>query len=145
MKEGLTAFIVGLLFGVGLTISGMTQPQKVIAFLDFFGEWDPSLMFVMIGAIGVHFIGYRLIRRKTSPLLADAFRLPEERKVDRKLVAGSALFGVGWGAGGYCPGPALTSLATFDLGVLIFVSMMVIGMLLHARLNGARGRGARAD
>lgn len=126
------ALLAGLLFGLGLTVSGMTQPQKVIAFLDIFGNWNPALMLVMMGAIGVHALGYRLIKRRGSPLLADSFRIPEAKSIDRDLILGSAVFGIGWGLGGFCPGPALTSLVTLDLHVLTFVASMVCGMMLHA-------------
>ena len=106
MKSVLSALGSGVLFGVGLGLSGMTQPSKVIAFLDVFGAWDASLIFVMVGAILVHFALGRWIRRRESPLLDARFHLPTATPVDRALTAGSAVFGLGWGLGGYCPGPA---------------------------------------
>lgn len=136
MKNNLIAFFVGILMAVALGLAGMTQPSKVIGFLDFFGEFDPSLMFVMIGAIGVHFVAYRLIIKRPSPLFASDFQVPKV-KIDVKLLTGAAIFGVGWGLSGFCPGPALTSLATGMKEVLIFVLAMAGGQwiffLLRAR------------
>lgn len=123
-------FAVGVLFALGLGISGMTQPQKVVGFLDILGSWDPSLMFVMIGAIGVHMISYRLIRKRSSPVLTADWHVPAEKRIDSKLLLGAALFGAGWGIAGYCPGPAITSLASFEAQPLIFVGSMIFGMLL---------------
>lgn len=123
-------FAVGVLFALGLGISGMTQPQKVVGFLDILGSWDPSLMFVMIGAIGVHMISYRLIRKRSSPVLTADWHVPVEKRIDSKLLLGAALFGIGWGIAGYCPGPAITSLANFEAQPLIFVGSMIFGMLL---------------
>lgn len=123
------AFLTGLLFAIGLAISGMTQPKKVLAFLDVFGEWDPSLMFVMVGAIGVYAFAYRLILKRQKPILTDTLQIPEPKKVDRSLVLGSLLFGVGWGLAGFCPGPALTSLATLQKSPLVFAVGLFIGMI----------------
>lgn len=129
--QHLAAFGSGLVFALGLTVSGMTDPSKVIGFLDVFGAWDPSLAFVMIGAIGVHLFAYRLAVRRASPLYAQAFQLPSVRTIDKKLVIGAGLFGLGWGLGGFCPGPALTSLVTLSPGVLVFAGGMLAGMLAH--------------
>ncbi|MDX9730447.1 MAG: YeeE/YedE family protein [Bdellovibrionales bacterium] len=129
MKTGIIALVVGFVFALGLGISGMTQPQKVIGFLDVFGAWDPSLVFVMIGAIAVHFVTYRLIRRRSSPLLSPQWHVPTKREVTPALVIGSVLFGVGWGLGGFCPGPAIVSLA----GVSEFASGLGSGFGLQAR------------
>ena len=134
---GLVAFGSGALFGVGLLVSGMTQPAKVIGFLDVFGAWDPSLAFVMLGAIAVHFVAYRLIRRRASPLLAEKWVLPTRRDIDFKLVAGAAVFGLGWGLAGYCPGPAVVSLASGAPGVVVFTAAMLAGMLAASRLERA--------
>lgn len=131
MKNGMIALLVGTIFGVGLTISGMTQPSKVIGFLNVFGDWDPSLAFVMLGAIGVHLFAYRIKARQTSPLLADEFYLPGKKEADSKLVLGSVIFGIGWGLGGYCPGPAITSLASLRGDVVLFVGSMALGMLVQ--------------
>jgi uncharacterized membrane protein YedE/YeeE len=135
VKEAALALLAGVLFGAGLLISGMTRPQKVIGFLDLFGAWDASLLLVMIGAIGVHFAAYRLIRGRRSPLLASQFSLPTRHDIDLRLIAGAALFGVGWGLGGYCPGPAVTSIATSTTPVLVFVGAMLLGMFSTQRLE----------
>jgi uncharacterized protein len=131
MKSAISALAAGLVFGLGLGLSGMTQPPKVIGFLDVFGAWDPSLMFVMIGAISVHFGLSRLIRRRERPLLDGRFHLPTARDVDRKLVVGSAVFGVGWGLGGFCPGPAIVALGSGARSALVFVAAMALGMAVQ--------------
>ncbi len=130
MSKNITALTMGILFAIGLGISGMTQPQKVIGFLDLFGQWDPSLAFVMIGAIGVHASMYRWIRKRSSPVLADQFHVPNRSDLTPPLLVGAALFGVGWGVAGFCPGPGLTSLASGNLASLVFVGGMVGGMLV---------------
>lgn len=126
--------LAGLTFGLGLAISGMTQPQKVIAFLDPW-HWDPSLVFVMISAIFVHSIAYLWRRQLPRPVLDQRWHLPSQTHITRRLVLGSAIFGVGWGLGGFCPGPALASLATLDLRVVVFVGSMVLGMLAFRYLE----------
>ena len=131
MKALLTSFGSGIIFAIGLGISGMTQPVKVIGFLDFFGAWDASLGFVMLGAIAVYFAAYRLSGHMSSPLLAPDFSLPKRGDLDAKLILGAVIFGAGWGLGGFCPGPALTSLASGALPVFVFVISMGIGMYLH--------------
>jgi len=131
MKSTLSALGAGLVFGVGLGLSGMTRPAKVLAFLDVFGSWDPSLMFVMMGAIFVHFVLSRWIRRRQRPLLEPRFHLPAARNVDRELVIGSAVFGLGWGLGGYCPGPAIVSLGSGAMSAIVFVAAMAAGMGLQ--------------
>ena len=131
MNALLTSFISGMVFALGLGISGMTRPVKVIGFLDFFGTWDASLAFVMIGAIAVYFAAYRWSSKMPSPLLASDFSLPKRSDLDAKLILGAAIFGAGWGLGGFCPGPALTSLASGAPAVLIFVAAMLVGMRLH--------------
>ena len=130
------ALLAGLLFGVGLGLSGMTLPSKVLGFLDVTGHWDPSLMLVMVGAIGVHAALYRVIRRRRSPLFDDVFHVPTSRVLDGKLVGGALLFGVGWGLGGFCPGPALVSLATGHTGPLVFLGAMLLGMGLQRAVGG---------
>jgi len=133
-KNNLIALIVGYLFALGLGIAGMTQPQKIIGFLDLFSEhvsWDPSLLFVMIGAIAVHALSYQYVKGKTSPLFSSEWYLPTKKEITPSLIIGSLLFGIGWGLGGYCPGPALTALASFDKKPAIFVFSMVVGMLLY--------------
>lgn len=130
MKNAVAALIVGFIFALGLGLSGMTQPQKVIGFLDLFGHWDPSLIFVMVGAIAVHFVTYKLIRRRTSPLLSAQWHVPTKKEITPALVAGAFIFGVGWALGGFCPGPAVTSLASFTTTPLVFVISMLAGMVL---------------
>jgi hypothetical protein len=122
--------IAGLLFGLGLVISGMANPAKVLNFLDLAGSWDPSLAFVMAGAVAVTFIGYKLVFRQTRPLLAARFHLPEMKQIDRRLALGAGIFGVGWGLSGFCPGPAITSLPLLAKGTLVFVPAMLAGMTL---------------
>jgi uncharacterized membrane protein YedE/YeeE len=124
----LVNLLLGLLFGVGLVVSGMSDPAKVLNFLDFFGNWDPSLAFVMTGAVLVAFTGYRLVLKRARPLLAATLHLPTRTDVDRRLVAGAAIFGVGWGLGGFCPGPALTALGLATPGVLVFLPAMFAGI-----------------
>jgi uncharacterized membrane protein YedE/YeeE len=137
-----SAFAAGLLFGAGLVISGMTQPQKVLGFLDPFGQFDASLMFVMLGAIAVHFIAYRVRARRSAPLYSAKFLVPTRRDIDAKLLAGAFIFGAGWGLGGYCPGPGIVSLAGGGLSALAFVSAMLLGTLatIKAELLFARPR-----
>lgn len=130
MKNSFIALLVGFLFALGLGLSGMTQPSKVVGFLDFFGDWDPSLAFVMIGAITIHALAYIWIKNKTSPLFSTDWHIPKKQELSSALVIGAFLFGIGWGLGGYCPGPALTSLASFSYRPLIFVVSMVTGVLL---------------
>lgn len=130
MRESAVAFLCGLLFALGLGVSGMTQPAKVTAFLDVAGHWDASLLFVMFGAIAVYAAGYRWAMKRSKPLWAEVFRVPAVRSVDKRLVLGSAIFGIGWGLVGYCPGPALTSLVSFRLEPALFVLSMMAGMAL---------------
>lgn len=130
MKNAVAALVVGFVFALGLGLSGMTQPQKVIGFLDLFGNWDPSLIFVMAGAIAVHFVTYKLIRRRASPLLSTQWHVPTKKDITPALIIGAFIFGVGWALGGFCPGPAVTSLASFTKTPLVFVISMLVGMVL---------------
>jgi len=132
MKLKVTSFLSGIVFALGLGISGMTRPIKIIGFLDFFGHWDPSLAFVMIGAFSVYFVAYRMSRRMPAPLFIENFSIPSRSDLDLRLIGGAAIFGAGWGLGGFCPGPALVSIASGALPVLIFVVAMALGMYLHA-------------
>lgn len=125
------SFLVGLLFAVGLAISGMTHPSKVIGFLDFFGDWDPDLTFVMGGAVVSFYLLRRLTGQVKSPLLGREFHLPTKDALDAPLILGALSFGVGWGLLGFCPGPALTSLVTFEPQTLLFIGAMVGGMFGH--------------
>jgi len=127
----------GAIFGIGLAISGMTKPSKVAGFLDLFGAWDPSLALVMIGAIAVHLVAYRIIRRHRSPLFAGHFHLPTRKDVDLRLVVGAAIFGVGWALAGFCPGPALVSAASGSVAALLFVTAMILGMKIEHVLGRA--------
>jgi uncharacterized membrane protein YedE/YeeE len=140
MNSLIAAFASGLIFALGLSLSGMTQPAKVTAFLDITGDWDPSLAFVMIGAILVHAVLYRLIRRRSSPLFAPLFAIPTRTEIDPRLVEGAALFGIGWGLGGFCPGPAVTALVSGQASVMIFVLAMLAGMYLYKMMETRRWR-----
>ena len=134
---------LGLLFGVGLVVSSMADPAKVLNFLDLFGTWDPSLAFVMGGAVLVAFIGYRLVLRRERPIVGSSFHLPGRNDIDGRVVVGPAIFGIGWGLGGFCPGPALTALGLGEAGTLAFVPAMFIGMWA-ARMLADRATLARA-
>ena len=129
--HALGAFVAGLIFGIGLIVSGMTDPSKVIGFLDLAGHWDPSLAFVMVGAIIVGMIGYAVARKRTVAFLGGAMHVPTARQIDRRLVLGSLVFGAGWGLAGFCPGPALVSLGTGQDKALAFVIAMLAGMALY--------------
>ena len=134
-KSNIASFICGIVFSIGLGISGMTQPQKVIGFLDVFGEWDLSLAFVMSGAVLSYLILQLWIQRNFSiPVLGGSFQITSRKDLDRSLIIGALLFGSGWGLGGYCPGPAITSLGSGSLNSLLFVVAMGIGMLVADRV-----------
>ncbi len=135
IKELLAAAFAGALFAVGLGVSGMTLPSKVQGFLDLFGDWDPSLAFVMGGAVVVYTIGYRLIVKKPKPLFTKTFSLPTRRDITPRLVVGSAMFGIGWGLAGLCPGPAVVATTTATLEVVAFVGAMLAGFFLHDLLD----------
>mgnify|MGYP001344759148 CR=1 FL=1 len=129
---------LGLLFGVGLVVSGMADPAKVLNFLDLFGTWDPSLAFVMGGAVIVAFVGYRLVLARGEPIVGSSFHLPTRSDIDARVIAGPAIFGIGWGLGGFCPGPALTALGLGATGTLAFVSAMIVGMWVARLLAESR-------
>ena len=131
MKSVVASFGAGLLFAVGLGVSGMTQPAKISGLLDLFGAWDASLALVMAGALSVSFLAHRLIMRRSGPLFDSRFHLPARQELDGRLLVGSAIFGVGWALGGYCPGPGLVSAASGSLPALVFVMSMAIGMKLE--------------
>lgn len=138
----LAALVSGAVFGLGLALSGMLDPARVQGFLDITGAWDPSLAFVLGGAVGVMFLGLRLIARFKRPAFDDRFHLPENRVIDRRLVLGSALFGIGWGIGGFCPGPGIAGLSLGRIEPLLFVVFMLAGMILHDQVFLRRaGRG----
>jgi uncharacterized membrane protein YedE/YeeE len=142
MRPSLSAFLSGLLFALGLGLSGMTDPANVLGFLDIAGDWDYRLAFVMGGAIAVHAALRPLIHKRERPLFAAKFPSFPASRVDLKLLAGAALFGVGWGLGGYCPGPALTSLASGGAQLLVFVPAMFAGMYLAQVLQARPSTGA---
>ncbi|HQS47760.1 MAG: hypothetical protein B7Y12_07860 [Rhizobiales bacterium 24-66-13] len=135
----LTALAAGLLFGLGLAISGLLNPAKVKAFLDITGAWDPSLIFVLSAGVIVAFIGYRLAFALHKPLFDDQLHLPTKTRIDRPLIIGSAIFGVGWGLAGFCPGPAIASLALGLLPAAIFAVAMFVGMVTHDRFLAGKG------
>jgi uncharacterized membrane protein YedE/YeeE len=134
------ALIVGMLFGIGLIVSGMTDPSKVIGFLDLAGPWDPSLGLVMAGAIAVALLAFRIAAGRARSLLGDAMRLPSANRIDRRLVLGGLAFGAGWGIAGYCPGPALASLAGGGAKPLIFSAAMLAGMAIFELAERLRSR-----
>ena len=128
-------WLSGLIFGIGIAVSGMMNPAKVLNFFDIAGIWDPSLAFVMGGAVVVTFIGYRLVLRRPAPVFAPSFALPQNRRIDARLVGGAAIFGVGWGIAGFCPGGALPALGTLTPAVFVFVAALIAGMALARRLG----------
>ncbi len=125
------AVMLGALFGAGLLVSGMTQPARVVGFLDVRGGWDPTLAFVMAGAVAVYAVAFRLVRRRAEPWFDIRFHVPSRRDIDRELVAGAALFGIGWGLAGLCPGPALVSAGGLHTGALVFMLALLAGVWLH--------------
>lgn len=133
--KNFVALLAGIVFGIGLAVSQMIDPVKVLNFLDITGNWDPSLAFVMGGAVGVTFIGYSLSLRRASPLLQPRFYLPTAHKVDRRLLAGAALFGVGWGLAGYCPGPAIGATALGTWEPFAFTLSMMLGTIVFQSFN----------
>ncbi|MFL4471135.1 DUF6691 family protein [Tateyamaria armeniaca] len=128
MRTVLT-FVIGVVFGTGIVLSGMANPAKVINFFDIAGTWDPSLAFVMGGAVITTFLGYRLVLRRPAPVFEAAFDIPSNRKLDMRLIGGAAIFGVGWGIAGFCPGGALPALGTLNSDVITFVAALVAGVL----------------
>ena len=135
MMRNLFALVAGVIFGVGLTISQMVNPSKVIAFLDLFGSWDPSLAFVMGGALIVTALGYRWVMKRDKPVFADKFQIPSNQTLDTRLVLGSTLFGTGWGLVGLCPGPAVAALTIGGFPVLVFLCAILVGAGLYELLN----------
>ncbi len=133
----ITTYLIGLIFGVGISLSGMANPAKVLNFFDLFGAWDPSLIFVMGGALITTFVGYKMVFGRAAPVLESAFHLPSARNIDAKLVGGSALFGIGWGIAGFCPGGALPALGTGRWEVFAFVGALVVGIALAKGLQAA--------
>jgi len=139
--SALSAFAAGLVFGIGLILSGMTDPGKVIGFLDVAGPWDPSLAFVMGGAILVGFFAFRVAGKRPQAFLGGAMHLPQRRDIDNRLVGGSLVFGIGWGLAGFCPGPALVSFASGVDQAAVFVAAMLGGMLVYTAVQRLVGPG----
>lgn len=131
--KALAALFCGLMFGFGLALSGMTDTAKVLGFLDIFGHWVPDLAFVMGGAVAVTAILFRFVLRRSGPVFADTFSLPQSRVIDCRLLCGTGLFGLGWGLYGYCPGPGLTALVYGHTGTMVFVASMIAGMWIASR------------
>ncbi len=140
--QRIAALLAGLLFGAGLTLSGMVNPMKVVNFLDLFGTWDPTLIFVMGAGLAVTFIGYRLVLARAKPLYAESFSLPATTGIDGKLIGGSVLFGAGWGLTGFCPGPAIASLVFGLWPSVLFVAAMAAGMIGAQLMMRRAGEGA---
>ncbi len=130
-----TSLLTGLVFGLGLIVSGMANPAKVLGFLDVGGAWDPSLALVMAGAIAVGFVAFRFMKNRTLSLMGAEMKLPTASRIDRRLVMGSALFGIGWGIAGFCPGPGLVALGMGDTKALVFVAAMLLGMVVFELLE----------
>ncbi len=145
MSRNLTAFFVGLVFGLGLCVSGMTQPSKVLGFLDLAGRWDPSLAFVMVGAIAVAAVAFALAKRRPVSWLGAAIDLPTNRRIDARLVFGSVIFGIGWGLSGICPGPAIAVLGFGSAKAAVFVAAMLVGMLIFEIADRLARRPAALD
>ncbi|MFH0131847.1 DUF6691 family protein [Variovorax sp. VaC1] len=138
----LASLLAGLVFGLGLIVSGMANPAKVLGFLDLAGAWDPSLAFVMAGAIAVGMVAFMVARRRTVSFLGAEMRLPSARHIDRRLIVGSLLFGVGWGIAGFCPGPGLVALGMGETKALVFVAAMLAGMVIFELLEWRAHRAA---
>ncbi|MEZ5758234.1 MAG: DUF6691 family protein [Emcibacteraceae bacterium] len=130
MGKIISALIAGLIFGLGLIISGMSNPAKVLNFLDLAGTFDPSLLFVMGGAIIVVFTGYKLVLKRKTPIFDNAFHIPTRKDIDKNLIIGSVIFGIGWGIGGFCPGPSLTSVLLGSEGIIYFFPSLVVGLII---------------
>ena len=139
-----TSLLAGLVFGLGLIVSGMANPAKVLGFLDLTGAWDPSLALVMAGAIGVSFFAFLFAKKRTLSLIGADMKLPAGRTIDRRLLIGSTLFGIGWGVAGFCPGPGLVALGLGEVKALIFVAAMLAGMALFELLEKRRSTEQRA-
>ena len=135
MRTNISSLLIGLIFAIGLGISGMTNPERIIGFLDIFGDWNPSLIFVMLGALAVHAPLYRMIRKTPAPIFAKTFQVPIRTDITFQLILGSILFGIGWGLIGYCPAPAITAMASLSLKPILFVGAMLVGMMIYRSLE----------
>ncbi len=134
MKQNILALITGIIFGIGLCVSRMADPEKVLGFLDITGNWDPSLMLVMGGALAVTIVAFKFVLKRDQPIFADLFHLPTKTDLDKKLITGAALFGVGWGMIGFCPGPAITATGFGLTSPYLVVAMMILGFFAHRLL-----------
>ncbi len=134
------ALLAGVLMGLGLAVSGMINPAKVLNFLDLAGDWDPTLVIVMASALLTTMVGYRLVLRRETPLFAASYSLPGRREIDLRLITGAALFGIGWGLAGFCPGPAIAALTSLRAEPFIFVAAMAVGMVLMKHLTTGQAR-----
>ena len=143
MRELIAGLSTGFIFGLGLCLSRMTDPAVVQGFLDLAGAWDPTLVFVMAGGVAVTFVGYRFVLRRKQPLWAQKFSIPAGTTIDAPLIAGSAIFGIGWGLSGYCPGPAVVSLASGRRAIILFVVAMLAGMIAVRWMRMSRSAGVR--
>lgn len=139
-KETFVSFIVGLVFGFGLLLSGMANPEKVLGFLDLAGDWDPSLALVMAGAIAVGLVAFSIAGKRSYSLLGKEIKLPSSQHIDQRLVVGSLTFGVGWGLAGFCPGPALVAVGAGEIKAIVFVGAMIVGMTIFEFIERARNR-----
>lgn len=140
----IATYLIGLVFGVGIALSGMANPAKVLNFFDIAGTWDPSLAFVMGGALIVTFVGYKLVLGRTTPVLDDSFHLPTNNALDARLLGGSAVFGIGWGIAGFCPGGALPALGTGRWEVFAFTAAVIVGIFAAKALQSLGARATRA-
>ena len=139
-----SSYLIGLIFGIGILISGMANPAKVLNFFDVAGNWDPSLIFVMGSALVVTFIGYRIVLRRPAPIIDAKFHLPDNPRIDARLLGGAAVFGVGWGIAGFCPGAAIPALGSGQFEVIVFVAALVAGIFAAKALMALTGaRAAR--
>ena len=135
--KGTAAFSSGLLFGAGLGLSGMTRPDRVVGFLNIGSDWDPTVLFVMAGAVAIYVPAYRIIMRRRHPVFDSKFLIPTRNDVDRRLLAGASIFGIGWGIGGICPGPSIAGLATLSAPFMVFVPSIVLGMVIFSAVTAS--------
>lgn len=133
MKQNLMTLFCGIIFGIGLSLSHMIDPNKVLSFLDIFGNWDPSLIFVMLGALVVAFVSFKLILKRPAPIWVESFHISRKSSVDKPLILGAAIFGIGWGMSGYCPGPAVAGLGLLSMESVIMVTAIYLGFIAYQR------------